>query len=63
MSFVQLFFSNWHITIVNVINRVCLITFVSQHLFTKEKCIIFVKITDYARKIVEFDESGATHSK
>ena len=63
MGFVRLFFSNWNITIVNVINRVCLITFVSQYLFTKEKCIIFVKITDYARKIVEFDESGATHSK
>ena len=33
-----------------------LITFVQQHLFTKEKYIIFVKNMDYARKIVEFDE-------
>ena len=44
------------LTNVTFINSHPYITFVSICLFTKEKCFIFVKNMDYARKITTIDE-------
>ena len=44
------------VTLVTIVNNIDAFTFVAFCLFTKENCFIFVKIYDYARKIVEIDE-------
>lgn len=47
------------LTNVTFVNNHLRITFVSIRLFTKEKCFIFVKNMDYARKITTIDECRA----
>ena len=51
------------VTLVTIVNNICSFTFVESYLFTKEKCFIFVKNYDYARKIVEIDEFREVNSQ